>query len=48
MFAQPLRREALAAGPLVAAVAGAIQIVDRFTGRGVLLSALLEPTEGAR
>lgn len=47
-FAQPLRREALAAGPLVAAGTGAIQLADRFTGREILLSALLEPAERPR
>jgi SAM-dependent methyltransferase len=48
LFAQPLRREALAAGPLVAAGVGAIQIADRLTGREILLSALLEPIEVVR
>lgn len=48
LFAQPLRREALAAGPLLAAGVGAVQIVDRLTGREILLSALLEPTAGPR
>jgi 2-polyprenyl-6-hydroxyphenyl methylase/3-demethylubiquinone-9 3-methyltransferase len=47
-FAQPLRREALAAGPLVAAGTGAIQIADRLTGREIILSALLEPSEHSR
>lgn len=47
-FAQPLRREALAAGPLVAAGTGAIQVADRLTGREILLSALLETTEPLR
>ncbi len=48
LFAQPLRREALAAGPVVAASTGAVQIADRLTGREILLSALLEPTESLR
>jgi SAM-dependent methyltransferase len=48
VFAQPLRREALAAGPVVAAGTGAVQIVDRLTGREILLSALLESTESGR
>lgn len=48
LFAQPLRREALAAGTLVAAGVGGIQIVDRFTGGQILLSALLEPTAPLR
>jgi hypothetical protein len=44
MFTQPLRQEALAAGTLVAAGVGGIQIVDRLIGRELLLSALLEPS----
>lgn len=48
LFAQPLRREALAAGPVVVAGTGAVQMADRLTGREILLSALLEPTESLR
>jgi 2-polyprenyl-3-methyl-5-hydroxy-6-metoxy-1,4-benzoquinol methylase len=48
LFVQPLRREALAAGPLVAAGMGALQSVDRLTGREILLSVLLEPRKPVR
>ncbi len=48
LFAQPLRREALAAGTLVAAGVGGIQIVDRFTRGQILLSALLASSEQTR
>ena len=48
VFARPMRRDALRVGPLVGAGVRGLGIVDRLTGREMLLSALLEPRKSVR